>query len=522
MQYDILIKNATIFDGTNSRSYRSNIVIKDGKILKIGELVDEQICSLVIDADKRYVCPGFIDIDNSSDHYLTLLSNPGCENLIRQGITSIVVGQCGSSLAPLIKNQLSSFETWTNIDEFNTSWRSFKMFLNFLNSKKFGVNVGSLIGWNTIRSGLIGESFKNLTDFELKQLLILVKQSIKDGALGISFGLGYPSGRAISQREIKAVANEIKKFKVLLSFHLRDESAGFVNAVREVLDNIDSEMNVLISHFKVQNEENFSNFDLALKMIENANMKDKKNIHFDIHPYDFICQPLISLMPDWLAIGGKDVMKENLNDKDIVKKLVKELKQNKNFFKKLILVDIDKKYRIFKGKTIENIANNMGVTIEEAIVKILSLTQKKVIVLNQNLSIGNIDKGIKNKYAIIASNGMSADTNNFSEYFCDQRSIGAFPKYLSHYQKVMPFETLIYKITGMVKEKLNLESKGVIKIGMDADIVILNPLLVSDQSTIQNPILSPKGIDTVIINGKIAFNKGEVVNAQSGKVIVRN
>jgi N-acyl-D-amino-acid deacylase len=111
MQYDILIKNATIFDGTNSRSYRSNIVIKDGKIVKIGELVDEQICSLVIDADKRYVCPGFIDIDNSSDHYLTLFSNPGCENLIKQGITTIITGQCGSSLAPLIKNQLSSFET---------------------------------------------------------------------------------------------------------------------------------------------------------------------------------------------------------------------------------------------------------------------------------------------------------------------------------------------------------------------------------------------------------------------------
>jgi len=111
MQYDILIKNATIFDGTNSRSYRSNIVIKDGKIVKIGELVDEQICSLVVDADKRFVCPGFIDIDNSSDHYLTLFSNPGCDNLIKQGITTIVVGQCGSSLAPLIKNRLTSFET---------------------------------------------------------------------------------------------------------------------------------------------------------------------------------------------------------------------------------------------------------------------------------------------------------------------------------------------------------------------------------------------------------------------------
>jgi len=209
-------------------------------------------------------------------------------------------------------------------------------------------------------------------------------------------------------------------------------------------------------------------------------------------------------------------------DKDIVKKLIKELKQNKGFYKKLVLVDIDKKYRIFKGKTMENIASNMNITIEEAIIKILTLTQKKVIVLNQNLAISNIDKGIKNIYGIISTNGMSANVNNFSEYFCDQRSIGTFPKYLSQYMKVLPFEILIYKITGMVKEKLNLKDKGNIKIGMDADIVVLNPLTLSDQSTIQNPIVSPKGIETVIINGKVVLNKGEILNLESGKIVVRN
>jgi N-acyl-D-amino-acid deacylase len=110
MQYDILIKNATIFDGTGSRSFRSNVVVKNGKIVKIGEQVDEQSCLHVFNAEKRYLCPGFIDIDNISDHYLTLLSNPKCDNLIKQGITSIIMGHCGSSLAPLIKNRLLSFE----------------------------------------------------------------------------------------------------------------------------------------------------------------------------------------------------------------------------------------------------------------------------------------------------------------------------------------------------------------------------------------------------------------------------
>jgi len=210
-----------------------------------------------------------------------------------------------------------------------------------------------------------------------------------------------------------------------------------------------------------------------------------------------------------------------LNDKDILKKLIKELKQNKSFYKKLVLVDIDKKYRVLKGKTFEEISKNMNLSIEETIVNILSMTQKKVIVLNQNLSLSNIDKGIKNYNSIITSNGMSLDSRCIYDGFCDQRSTNALIKYLSMYQKILPFENLIYKITGLPKEKLGLENKGNIKIGMDADLVILNPQNLSDLSTIQNPMTNPKGIETVIINGEIAYDKGKINNT-SGKVIIKN
>jgi N-acyl-D-amino-acid deacylase len=162
-----------------------------------------------------------------------------------------------------------------------------------------GVNVGSLVGWNVIRSGLVGEDFKNLSDFELKQLLILVKQSMKDGALGVSFGFGYPTGRAISKREIVSLYKEIKKFNPLFSFNLRDEDNGFAMAVKEVLDIVeDQKINTLISSFKVQNEDNFSNFDAALKLIDDNNIRNSNNIYFSIYPYDYTCQSLFNLMPD--------------------------------------------------------------------------------------------------------------------------------------------------------------------------------------------------------------------------------
>jgi len=133
----------------------------------------------------------------------------------------------------------------------------------------------------------------------LKELLILVKQSIRDGALGVSFGFGYPSGRAISKREIISVFNEIKKFNPLFSFNLRDESHGFLVAVKEIIDvACELKINTLISDFKVQNEENFSNFETALKLIDETNNKNGKNIHFALYPYDYTCQSLFNLMPD--------------------------------------------------------------------------------------------------------------------------------------------------------------------------------------------------------------------------------
>lgn len=520
MQYDILIKNATIFDGTNTRPYKSNVVVNAGKIIKIGESVDEKLCSFVFNAEKRYLCPGFIDINNLADHYLTLLSNSTCDNLIKQGITTIITGHCGSSLAPLIKNQMLSFKPWVDTQGFNTDWRSFKKFLKILSEKELGVNVGSLVGWNVIRSGLVGESFKNLSDFELKQLLILVKQSMKEGALGVSFGFGYPTGRAISKREVMAVYDEIKKFNPLFSFNLRNEDAGFLLAIQEILAVINNtDINALITEFKVQNKENFDLFDNALKLINNYNIKSKNKVHFSIYPYNYTCQSLYNLMPDWLLIGGDETVKRNLNDKLIAKKLIKELKQNRGLYKNLILLDIDKKYSVLKGLEFDTIAKNMNLTVEETVIKLLLMTQKKIIVLNKNLSISNIDKGIKNPHGIIASNGVCL-SNKIG--FCDQRSTNSIIKFLSNYKDILPFETLVYKISGLAKEKIGLKNKGYIKIGMDADLVLINPNNLADLSNINNPNIEPKGIETVIINGKISYNKGAISKEFNGKIITSN
>ncbi len=214
-------------------------------------------------------------------------------------------------------------------------------------------------------------------------------------------------------------------------------------------------------------------------------------------------------------------MKENLNDKDIVKKLVKELKQNKGFYKKLVLIDIDNQYKVLKGKSFEQIAKNMNLSIEESLVKVMLMTQHKIIVLNPNLASINIDKGIKHSASIVSSNGMSINKQNIHNGFIDQRSVGSFVKYLSTYKNTLSFETLIHKVTGNVKNVIGLQGKGNIKIGMDADLVILNVNNLLDRSTIQNAMIDPKGIETVIINGQLVLDNGQIIDRPAGRVIVK-
>ncbi|MFA5230580.1 MAG: amidohydrolase family protein [Candidatus Paceibacterota bacterium] len=319
-----------------------------------------------------------------------------------------------------------------------------------------------------------------------------------------------------------ATFNEIKKFVPLFSFNLRDESHGFIMALKEILDITgESKIETLITGLKVQNTDNFVYFEEALKLIDNANLKRNNNIHFSLYPYEYTCRPLITFMPDWLTIGDEKNIKENLSDKDIVKKLIKELKQNKGFYKKLVLIDIDNQYKMLKGKSLEQIAKNMSLSIEEALIKVMLMTQKKIIVLNPNLSSINVDKGIKHNASIIASNGMSLDEQNLNNGFIDQRSVGSFVKYLSTYKNILSFETLIHKITGSVRNVMGLNNKGHIKIGMDADLVILNVNNLIDRSTIQNTAIDPKGIETVIINGQLALENGQIIDHQAGRVIIK-
>lgn len=523
--YDLLIKNGTIIDGTGEALKQADLAIQNGKIMAIGDLKKER-AKEEINAEAKYVVPGFLDIHNDADHDLSLILLPRADNLLRQGITTIIGGNCGASLAPLINPSLIALDKWLEKPiSFNISWRTLKEFLAFLEKKQLGINFGTLIGWGSLREEFTKSQFRPLNKEELEKLKLLVQISLKEGAFGVSFGLGYDLEQAVGLKEIEMVAELVQQKKGFLSFHLRNEADGFLASLGEVLEIVErKQVSIEISHLRVAGKDNFDSFTEALKMIHLAN-QEKELVNFDIFPYDYNLEPISLLLPEWIFIGGRRVLLKNLNNEIIRKKIIEDLKRKKYLYQDLIIADSGERWW-FEGKTLKEISENFNLSLEESLLKIIELCEKRVLVLVRNLSADNVKQGILAPESLIASNGTIVDIeSNKKGKWVHPRTFGTFPKFLNDYvkeQKLLSWQEAIRKITGKVADKIGLKDRGYLKENYWADIVIFNPEKIKDRASLDNPFQYADGIETVIVNGKIAYHKGIFSHKQYGQVLRKN
>ncbi len=232
----ILIKNGTIIDGTGRASYKADLSMDNGIITRIGQNLPERGVT-VIDATGHFVTPGFIDIQNHSDSYWTIFDQPEQLSMLSQGITSIVLGNCGASLAPLATPEaIKTIQKWHNLSGINVNWASFAEFTNMLSQTKVGVNVGSLVGHATLRRGLLGDQVRNVSPDELKIMNRLLNQALDEGALGMSLGLVYSNEVDSTKNELEVLAKNLARQNKYLSLHLRSEDEQILESVEEAID----------------------------------------------------------------------------------------------------------------------------------------------------------------------------------------------------------------------------------------------------------------------------------------------
>lgn len=509
---DILIKNGTVIDGTGKSGRKLDIGVEKGKITEISENLAKEKATKVLDATNRFVTPGFIDIQNHSDSYWTLFDQPGLDSLISQGITTIVIGNCGSSLAPLPSQEaIKTIQKWHSLSGINLNWSSFSEFLSVLKQQKLGLNVASLVGHATIRRGLLSDEVRKVKEDELLVMEKLLEAALAQGAFGLSMGLIYAHEVDSTFDELSRLAAKLKSTKKYLSAHLRSEGSHILEAVDEVIALASkTEVPLKISHLKIRGKKNWHLFDRLMSKLENA-YHQGLDISFDVYPYDTSWSVLYTYLPKWAYEGGRAEILKRINSNPERRKILDYLKDQGHDFGSIVVATADN--RSFIGKSIIQIAQNQNVSNEEALLNILAATQAQVVAFDHNLASEHVELLCSSPLSMIASDGAGYREKTPVENLVHPRCFGAIPRFLKMVRelKILTWEQAIKKITSEPARLLGLSGRGKIAANTLADIVIFDPLKVTDKADYSHPFQLSEGIDYVIVNGSIAFAGGKVI-----------
>lgn len=521
MTFDTIIKNGTVLDGSSGEGRFIDVGITGGKITALDDLKTAR-AARVVDAYRRYVTPGFVDAQNHSDSYFTLLEIPHLPSLTAQGITTIAVGHCGTSLAPLPgPAALKSIQKWHSLAGANINWLSFAEYFNVLQNYPLGVNVMSLVGHATLRRGLVGDQIRAATPEEIKIIEKMVRDSFDAGAGGISLGLVYAHEADSTAAELASIASLAGSAHRPLSAHLRSEGAHAPAAVAEALALAESgKASIKISHLKIRGKQNWAHLDETLALLDQAYQRGV-DAWFDTYPYSTSWTVLYTYLPKWAYEGGRAAILEHLQNRSTRSKILAYLRDQERDLGRVFIATSQTNPTLV-GKTLSQVAANQEITVEEALLNVLTATATQVIVFDHNVSEEGVETLLRHPLSVVATDGAGYDfAYNPGHGLLHPRCFGAMPKFLSmvREKKLMSWSEAVKKISSRPAEKLGLRGRGKIAVGDAADIVVFDPNTVGSKASYENPYVEPDGIDLTLVNGEIAYSSTEGTRKLAGKVI---
>jgi len=531
VQFDLLIKNGLLIDGTGNPYYKADIGIAAEQIIRIDKNINPTGAHRIINADGLIVAPGFFDTHSHDDLYL--LINPTCDEKILQGVTTTIIGNCGFSPAPIsddyeadIKDALRVMGG-QHITKEDLDIHSFEDFLRKLEALRPGINVLPLVGHSTVRIAVLGSSNRTPTYSELKKMKELVAKAMEKGAFGMSTGLIYAPGNYAKTDEIIELGKVISKFKGIYASHIRSEGDQVISAIDEAIEiGEESGVPIHISHHKVIGKNNWGKSLETLKIMGEARARGVE-ITCDQYPYRAGSTFLAALLPPSILAGGPEVFSKKLKNTKIRKKVVKEIEKGRevqweNLIKgadfESILIAISPNHQDYLGKSIAEIAEIENKNPYDVIFDLVIEEKRGTIVILFMMDDEDIERIMRNPFTMIGTDGIPG----FGVSRVHPRLTGTFPRILGRYVRdkgILSPEEAIRKMTSLPAQTFRVKRKGLLREGFDADIVIFNPKTVIDKSTYENPQQKPEGIIYVLVNGEIAVESGEVTGVTSGRVL---
>ncbi|HMJ68869.1 MAG TPA: D-aminoacylase [Cyclobacteriaceae bacterium] len=497
-QYDVLIKNGKIIDGSGNSWFYGDVAISNGKIVAVGRLTGT--ATKTIDAKGLIVAPGFIDVHTHIEG--DDLRVPTAANFIYDGVTSVVTGNCGSSNTDIGK------------------------YFRQLDSVKTSINVATLVGHNDVRERIMGETQRDPTADEQRRMEALVETGMIDGAVGFSTGLIYVPGTYSKTPEVIGLAKAAAKHNGVYASHIRDEADLMVDAVEEAI-NIGRQagMPVEISHFKTTYKPNWGRAASMLALVEKAR-KEGIEVTVDQYPYIASSTSLNTRLPTWVFSGGRDSLLARLKDPNTRAKIIKSMHAD---LKEKLAKDYS--YCLVARYTPDSTINGLNIsqvnvkwgnkpTADNEMQTILKMVEAGgASMVFFSMDENDLKTIMQYPFNMIASD---AGINKLGSGVPHPRGYGTNARVLGRYvreMKIVRLEEAIRRMSSLPAQKFKLNDRGLLKPGMAADIVVFDENTVTDKATFGKPHQYAAGFHYVLVNGKITVDEGKHNGTRAGTVL---
>jgi N-acyl-D-amino-acid deacylase len=497
--YDLLITNARIVDGSGNPWFRADVAIKDGRIARIGRIAGDSAAAKTIDAKGQILAPGFIDVHT---HVESIYSLPAAENFVRMGVTSLVTGNCGSSM--------------TDVGQF----------LGRLKEKPLAVNLSTLVGHGSVRNKVMGLNDRPPTADELKQMEAVVEQGMKDGAVGLSTGLIYVPGTYAKTDEIVALARVAGRYGGVYATHMRNEGDKVADAIRESISiGEQAGLPVEISHFKISNKKLWGQSPMTLGLVREARARGV-TVTVDQYVYTASSTSLDSRLPSWLRAGGFEEGKKRLADKGTRERVIKDTKEalKRSGFKdySFAVVASYGPDKSFNGKSIAEITKEVRKKsdVTSQIEQMLEMYEAGGAgMIYHGMSEDDVKRIIQEPFTMIASD---SGVRQVDDSVPHPRGYGNNARVLGQYVrnlKLISLEDAIRKMTSLPAQTFGFRDRGMIREGFAADLVIFDEKTIIDQATFDKPHQYPLGISYVLVNGTVVLADNQLSEARPGMAL---
>ncbi|MCU0377297.1 MAG: D-aminoacylase [Bacteroidales bacterium] len=524
VNYDVLIRNGRIVDGSGSSSFTGDIGINADTIAAIGNLKNAT-GELLVDAGGMAVAPGFINMLSWAVE--SLIEDGRSQSDIRQGVTLEILGE-GDSWGPLNEKMKADLKAQQGDIKYDIGWTSLGEYLEYLEKRGVSTNVASFVGTSTLRIHTVGYEDRDPTESELDAMKLLVRQAMEEGAVGISSALEYVPASFAGTGELIELCRVAAEYDGMYISHLRNEGDQLLECMDELIT-VAKEAGIRseIYHFKQVGTSNWDKLDRAVDKIDSANAA---GLYITADMYNYIASStgFDIIMPDWVQEGGFSEWTKRLADPEIRKKVgpaIRDAISNKtgSADKVLIIGFNNDSLKYLTGKSLAEVAELRGKTPEETVMDLVIQDGSRVGVVYFSMSEENIKRQIALPWMSFCSDGQSlAPEGVFLKSNTHPRAYGNFARLLGKYvreEKVISLEEAVRRLTSFPAGNLRIEKRGVLAPGYYADIVIFDPEKVQDHSTFDKPHQYSTGMSHVFVNGVQVLKDGEHTGATPGRVV---